>query len=106
MDDEVVEPLTVDELVEPLDPEEAKKLIRQIQAEGRTVFISHARERMSDRSMDSLDIANVLRAGTVDYPEDDNAQKKWRYRVRTDRMTVVVEFRSRTILVVVTAWRS
>jgi uncharacterized protein DUF4258 len=94
----------VDELVEPLDIEEAKALIRRILRSGKTILVNHAKERMASRAMTSLDVMNVLRCGTPDYPEQEGT--KYRYRVCTERMTVVVEFRSRTCLVVVTAWRN
>src|SRR5437016_4025829 len=100
------ERIELDEIVHPLDPDEASGLILRILAEGRTVLIHHAKQRMDSRSLRSVDIANVLRAGTVEFPNGANEKGKWRYRVCTSRMTVVIEFRSRTCLVVVTTWRN
>ena len=50
-----------------------------------------------------VDAINVLRGGIVEPGEFENGS--WRYRVRTQRMYVVVAFRSETELRVVTAWR-
>jgi hypothetical protein len=93
-----------DELVEPLTPDEARRLIKTIIAEGVVTFRVHAKARLAERSMDSVDVVNVLRAGVVQEPEMEDGT--WRYRVCTMRMTVVVAFRSKTELVVVTAWRN
>ena len=53
--------------------------------------------------MTTPDCANVLRAGVVEEPEFERGS--WRYRVRTQRMYVVVAFRSENELSIVTAWR-
>ncbi len=45
----------------------------------------------------------MLRAGTVDPAEFEKGC--WRYRVRTQRIVVVIAFRSVTEIRVVTAWR-
>ena len=49
------------------------------------------------------DCLNVLRGGWVEPAELEAGT--WRYRVATQRIVVVVAFRSETVLVVVTAWR-
>ncbi len=49
------------------------------------------------------DCVNVLRAGVAEPPEFEKGS--WRYRVNTNRICVVVAFRSETYLVVVTTWR-
>lgn len=53
--------------------------------------------------MDAIDVDNVLRGGAVDPGEYENGS--WRYRVRTERIVVVITFRSEIELVIVTAWR-
>lgn len=50
-----------------------------------------------------VDVVNILRGGVVEQPELVNGT--WRYRVRTQRMTVVIAFRSDAEIRVVTAWR-
>lgn len=93
-----------DELVEPLDPDEAKPLIRKILTEGMVSIPSHAKGRLASREMETSDALNVLRAGFVEHPDLEGGT--YRYRVCTQRMTVVIAFRSKTHLVIITAWRN
>ena len=51
-----------------------------------------------------VDCENVLRGGVVRQGEYEHGT--WRYRVETNKTTVVIAFRSEQELVVVTAWRS
>jgi hypothetical protein len=88
---------------EPLDPTRARQLIRKIIAAGEVRFSGHALEEMAKDDLTTVDCTNVLRGGVVEPPEFE--RETWRYRVRTDRIYVVVAFRSETQLVVVTAWR-
>ncbi len=73
----------------------------------------HARRERDKDQLNDVDIVNVLRAGTVSEAEHENGD--WRYRVRTQRITVVVAFEpapdeaedeNDIELVVVTVWRS
>ncbi|MFH0900949.1 MAG: DUF4258 domain-containing protein [Pseudomonadota bacterium] len=70
---------------------------------GQVGFSKHAMEEMNNDDLTTVDIANVIRGGTVDEAEWENGN--WRHRVRTARIETVVAFRSDTALVVVTAWR-
>ena len=89
---------------EPLTASEAKKLIRQIHEHGIVTFADpHALNALADDGLDTGDAINVLRGGVVEEPEFENGA--WRYRVRTARICVVVEFESEAELIVVTAWR-
>ena len=88
---------------EPLDPTRARQLIRKIIAAGEVRFSGHAFEEMAKDDLTTVDCTNVLRGGVVEPPEFEFGT--WRYRVRTNRIYVVVAFRSETQLVVVTAWR-
>lgn len=90
-------------LQEPLANDAAKKLIASILKSGTVSFSSHALEEMAKDDLTTVDVANVLRGGFVEFSEF--ARGSWRYRVRTSRMTVVVAFRSEGVLSVVTAWR-
>ena len=58
---------------------------------------------MTKDDLSIVDCVNVLRAGVVEPAEYENGS--WRYRVRTQRIYVVVAFRSEKQLVIVTAWR-
>ena len=90
-------------LTEPLDSPAAKRLIRAIIISGRTVPSGHALEEMERDKLTIIDVTNVLRGGVVDPPEMENGS--WRYRVRTQRIAVIVAFRSETEMRIVTAWR-
>jgi hypothetical protein len=88
---------------EPLTPAAAKELVRGILRSGRTIFSGHARQELLADDLTTLDVVNVLRGGVVRPGEYEHGS--WRYRVETSRIAVVVTFRSRNELVVVTAWR-
>jgi hypothetical protein len=86
-----------------LDPTRARQRIRNILNSGTVSFSGHALEEMAKDNLTTVDCTNVLRGGVVEPPEFERGT--WRYRVRTNRIYVVVTFRSETQLVVVTAWR-
>ena len=92
-----------DGLSEPRRPDDAKRLIRQILQIGRFTYSKHAMEEMLADDLTTVDCESVLRAGIVQPP--DFALGTWRYRCETNRMAVVVAFRSESELVVITAWR-
>ena len=87
----------------PLDPPAARELIRSILSNGSVNFSRHALQEMAKDLLAEVDIINVLRGGVVDQGEFENGS--WRYSVRTQRINVVIAFRSEVCLVVVTAWR-
>ena len=89
---------------EPLAPEAARLLIRDILKRGRFTYSKHAKEEMLDDDLTTVDCENVLRGGVVRPGEYEHGT--WRYRVETNKVTVVIAFRSKQELVVVTAWRS
>jgi hypothetical protein len=92
-------------LNQPLRASEAKQRIRLILAEGEVVFAEpHMSDRMHERSLQRLDVQNVLRAGIVREAEWENGE--WRHRVETPRITVVVSFPEEMLLKVVTCWRN
>ena len=86
-----------------LDRTTAKKLIQGIVDDGSVVYSNHALEEMQKDRLTTVDVVNVLRGGVVDPAERENGS--WRYRVRTQKMYVVVVIRSETELKVVTAWK-
>ena len=90
-------------LKEPLEPDRARRLIREILEKGSVTFSGHSEKALTDDDLSTVDAINVLRAGVVEPAEFEN--RCWRYRVRTQRIVVVVTFRSESELVVVTAWR-
>ncbi len=94
---------------EPLTPTAAKKLIQAILkttdggAPPEVALGSHAQEEMANDKLIAGDIMNVLRGGVVEPAEFEKGS--WRYRVRTNRIVVVVCFRLKIELGVVTCWR-
>ena len=88
---------------EPLAPEAAKWVIREILRAGRLTYSSHAKQELLADELTTLDVVNVLRGGVVRPGEFEHGS--WRYRVETQRLAVVIAFRSALHLVVVTAWR-
>jgi hypothetical protein len=90
-------------LKEPLEPNRARRLIGEILEKGSVSFSSHAEKALADDDLSTVDAANVLRGGVVQ-PAEFGAGS-WRYRVRAQRIVVVVVFRSASEIVVVTAWR-
>ena len=90
-------------LNEPLSNEAAKRLILDILKSGTFEFSTHAFEKMTKDALTTVDCVNVLRGGVVEFAEEAN--RTWRYRVRTARIYVVVAFRSETHLRIVTTWR-
>jgi hypothetical protein len=51
----------------------------------------------------TVDAINCLRAGIVEPAEWENGH--WRYRVRTTKLLVVIQFEDEEELLVVTAWK-
>lgn len=89
---------------EPLAPEAAKRLIRDILKSGRFTYSKHAKDEMLADDLTTVDCENVLRGGVVRAGEYEHGT--WRCRVETSKITVVIAFRSERELVFVTAWRS
>ena len=89
---------------EPLPPDEAERLILWILEFGAFDFSPHSFKELENDRLSTVDAVNVLRGGVVGPGEYEKGS--WRYRVSTQRMTVVVAFRSETEFVVVTCWRN
>lgn len=91
---------------EPLGANQARKLISEIIAGGEVVLWDHCKDELAKDDLDASDALNVLRAGRITEPaEQEGRPPRWRYRVHTERMCVVVQFESAAALSVVTAWR-
>jgi hypothetical protein len=90
-------------LQEPLDEAGLKRLIREIVKTGTVTFTGHSREEMAADDLGEVDVLNVLRAGWLQFSEPSGTA--WRYRMRTQRIWVVITLRSENELVVVTVWR-
>ncbi len=90
-------------LVEPLNPVDVKRVVREIVQSGSVTFSGHALQELAKDDLETTDVLNMLAGGVVEPGELENGS--WRYRIRTGRMCVVIAFRSETELRVVTAWR-
>jgi hypothetical protein len=90
-------------LVEPLEPDKARRLIQKILQKGAVSISHHAEAELAKDALSTVDAVNVLRAGVVEPAELERGT--WRYKVRTNRIVVVVAFRSGSEMTVVTAWR-
>lgn len=88
----------------PMSPPEAKHLARDIMENGDFEVSGHAIQEMRDDDLNTTDVVNVIRGGVYHAPELEKGE--WRYRISTARMSVVIVFRSRERLRVVTAWRN
>jgi hypothetical protein len=74
----------------PLRGTDARKLLRRVLSEGNTRFTKHARIELKKDDLSDVDAVNLMRGGHVDEAEFENGG--WRYRVRTQRMFLTVEF--------------
>lgn len=83
-----------------MNPADAKKRLKAILDYGTVSYSQpHAINRLNERSMSMVDCENVLRGGKIE-PNGVN-----RFRVSTNKITVVIEFLSDDEVLVVTAWR-
>jgi hypothetical protein len=88
------------------DRNAARKLIAAIRVTGTVVTWTHCQDELKNDNLDMADLDNVLRCGTIqEEPEQDGRSGEWRYRVKTVKMCVVVQFETEDELSVVTAWR-
>lgn len=92
-------------LDEPLDCNAARKQVSWILTHGVFEYWGHCKEELAKDGLDVSDALNVLRGGTIYEPAEQHSSGRWRYRVHTERICVVLHFDSRTELSVVTAWR-
>ena len=91
-------------LKEPLAIDRATALIHAIARTGDMGWTQHANDERAADNLTTVDCVNVLRAGAVKDPPE-LTRGTWRYCVHTNRICVVVAFRSESELVVVTTWR-
>ena len=89
---------------EPLDRYQARKLIAHILPSGDVVLFDHCKIELAKDDLDSVDAINVLRCGQIT-EEAEEVKARWRYRVHTEQMCVVVQFEDENALSIVTAWR-
>lgn len=95
--------MAADPSLSPLKPPDAKDLAQRVVELGVVDFTGHALIEMKKDDLETTDCLNLLRAGVFEGGEYINGE--WRYRVRSQRICVVITFVSETRLRVVTAWR-
>jgi hypothetical protein len=89
-----------------LSPGQARKVLSEIFNQNPSLisFSKHALQEMENDNLKTGDILNVLKAGKIfDAPEFENGS--YRYRIQTQKITVVIAFRRPNHVVIVTAWR-
>ena len=89
--------------VGPLEPAQAKQLVRHVVQHESVSFSKHALKEMAKDDMHSADCLNVLRGGVYEAPELIDGT--WRYRVSTRQICVVISIPDQDRVRVVTAWR-
>ena len=89
---------------EPLAPDAARKLIRQILQSRSFAYTEHAKQEMIADDLSAIHCELVLRSGIVRPGEYERGT--WRYRVESWRVTVVIAFQSKARFIIVTAWRA
>lgn len=90
-------------LEEPMDHPTVKKMIRAILENGKMTYSPHAKREMTADNLKAEDCINVLRGGHCEFEELEKGT--WRYRITTPRICVLVAFRSRSELRIVSTWR-
>lgn len=90
-----------------LSRNQARKLLSEIlnkTGSNKISFIRHCREELENDHLTTVDVLNVLKAGSIrNDPEFENGT--YRYRVETERMLVVISFIAPDFIRCVTAWR-
>ena len=89
-----------------LNKEQARKILSEIFNYNPNLisFTKHAREQMSERDLKSGDVLNVLKAGKI-FGEPEYEKGSFRYRVQTQKITLVVALKQPNHVVVLPAWR-
>lgn len=90
-----------------LNKNEARKLISKLMLEEKVIFLQHAFDRMKERSVDIQDAVNVLESpDSFISGEGEFERGSYRYRLCTNRMTLVIGFNpDGTKIIVVTVMR-
>lgn len=90
-----------------LDRNQAKKIAVEVLNTGEVSYTGHCKKELRNDRMDTGDVVNVLRCGRIGRePEPAEKFGAWRYRVETQKMTVIIEIHSVSHVRVITAWRN
>lgn len=91
-----------------LDKTQARKLVAEIVNKNPSGirYSNHGFKEMGDDDLTMNDILNVIKSPDAKITEEPEfIRGSYRYRLRTEKITVVIAFNSPTEVVVVTAWR-
>jgi hypothetical protein len=85
----------------PYSRAEAKKVARKAVESGYVTYVEpHAKDRMRERNVSMLDVENVLRAGFLHEGDPEFVNGSWRYRICSNKLTVVVAFSGERVVVI------
>jgi hypothetical protein len=87
------------------DRNAARKLLAAIRVTGTVVTWDHCKDELANDDLDMADLDNVLRCGRIEEDSELHKSGEWRYRVKTLKICVVIQFETQDELSVVTAWR-
>lgn len=91
-----------------LDRNQARKLVAKVmqQSPSNVRFSRHAMEEMEKDNLIVSDVLNVMKSPDSRIINEAEFERgSYRYRLETNKITVVIAFDSPTSFVVVTAWR-
>lgn len=91
-------------LTERLSCTAANEFVQRILKEGAVSYSDPIKNRIERAHLTMLDVENVLRCGRV-HREAELEAGFFRYQVETDRMCIVVAFRSPTEMRLIGGWR-
>lgn len=86
------QPNDAKELKEPFHASEIKTRIKRCLASESITFPDHTLDRMADHGMDSTDVHNVMRGGSVWENLHQLTKGKWRYCMGTSKFRIVFVF--------------
>lgn len=89
------------------DKTQALKLLRRVMQQNpcNVVFSKHAEEEMDKDDLSKVDVLNVLLSPSARIEEPEFVRSSWRYRVKTERIVVVIVFSSSNDgVTVITVW--
>jgi uncharacterized protein DUF4258 len=95
-------------LPQKLDRNRARKLVSEVAARypANIRFSRHALEEMGMDNLTTGDVLNIIKSPSAKIIEEPELERgSFRYRLRTNNITVVLAFDSKTSFVVITAWR-
>lgn len=86
-----------------MSPPEARRILRAIVEFGTVRFARHLDKRCQERKILRAQVMYTLERGIVEPAEFENGG--YRYRIRGPEAVIVVEIETKTLAVVISAWR-